>query len=77
MIDRHELRCGGISVGLPPSCSVDTVLRRYGELLRALDTSVDAALVSRPDDLAALGQLMGLTADAVRNRLTAVLPAAA
>ncbi len=77
VIDRHEIRCGGVSVGLPPSCSVDTVLRCYGELLRSIGSSVDMALVTRRDDLAALGRLMGLTADAVRNRLVAVVPAAA
>ena len=77
VIDWHELRCGGVSVGLPPGCSVDTVLRRYGDLLAALGLSLDVVLHRRQADLEILGRVMGLGADAVRNRLFGLLPAAA
>jgi hypothetical protein len=79
VIGVHALHAGPESVGLPESCSSETLLVRYLMLIRIARTgSLSDPVELRADDLEVLGRAAGLAPEAIRRRLSQLLePAAA
>ena len=67
-VDSFGLSIGDVSVGLPMSCTADTVLLRYLDLLRLCDRR-GAGSGDAEAHLAVLATAVRLEADAVRQRL--------
>jgi hypothetical protein len=68
-VDHFGLSIGALSVGLPPSCTADDVLRRYLDLQRLVHRRDPGALRHPDDDVAALAARTGYPTEVVRRRL--------
>lgn len=71
-VDRFGLSIGGVSVGLPSSCTTDTVLSRYVDLVRLVQPDGPRPVEATADDLSALAEATGLTPASVEQRLRAL-----
>ncbi|MEO0495252.1 MAG: hypothetical protein AAF081_17740 [Actinomycetota bacterium] len=68
-VDSFGLSIGDVSVGLPMSCTADTVLLRYLDLVR-LRTQRGRATGDTDTHLAVLATAVRLDVDVVRQRLS-------
>lgn len=68
-VDHFGLSVGAVSVGLPVSCTADTVLVRYLDLVRLLDRREQSRVGHEQADLAVLADATHLSIDAVERRL--------
>jgi len=68
-VDSFGLSIGDVSVGLPMSCTADTVLLRYLDLVR-LRAQKGRSTGEFDAHVVVLAQAVRLEADAVRQRLT-------
>lgn len=67
--DRFGLSFGAVSVGLPSSCTVDTVLRRYLDLVRLVGLDPSVPHEPDPQDLEELARATGLAPACVAERV--------
>lgn len=72
-VDHFGLSIGSASVGLPVSCTTDTVLRRYLDLVRLVEGRSSARVGFERDDLEVLASATHLPVDAVERRLEAIV----
>ncbi|MEM9519141.1 MAG: hypothetical protein AAGA37_07480 [Actinomycetota bacterium] len=67
-VDTFGLSVGALSVGLPASCTTDTILLRYLDLLAmCADDSLDADTLA--DHRETLAEVTALSPDALERRL--------
>ena len=70
-VDHFGLSMGSTSVGLPVSCTADTVLRRYLDLVRLVERPEAAPAGFERADLEVLAAATHLPVEAVERRLEA------
>lgn len=70
-VDHFGLSIGSMSVGLPMSCTTDTVLLRYLDLVRLLERRDESRAALREVDVEVLATATRLPAATVAERLDA------